>query len=311
MSQRVSRGFRNAVKRSMRLALEAGQRFGINITPRHFYSEVPDIREMRRTSGWRRPYALGAIRGAVLDDQLAFVRDCCERYREELHRHQVHEDACARNGEPGYGPIEAEFLYCFVRRHRPDRVIQVGAGVSTAVILAAADDEGYAPNLTCIDPFPTRFLKGLADEGRVALISTRAQDVEPAEMTSVGAGDLLFVDSTHTIRPGSDVCRIILEVLPRLGAGAWVHFHDIYLPYDYSPELLTTDLFFSRETVLLQAFLTNNMRFTVRAALSLLHHGRPEALREILPGYSPAPFEDGLRVGEGHFPSALWMSVEP
>src|SRR5207249_4543131 len=110
----------------------------------------------------------------------------------------------------------------------------------------------YDPNLVCIDPYPTQYLKSAATEGRISLIAKKAQEVDLSTFTDLQHGDLLFVDSTHTVKPGSEVNHIILEVLPRLRTGCYVHFHDIYFPYDYQTSLLNT-VFFSGESALLHA----------------------------------------------------------
>src|SRR5215472_187954 len=104
-----------------------------------------------------------------------------------------------------------------------------------------------------------------------------AQSVDLATIDELGPDSLFFVDSTHSLGPGGEVSRIILEMLPRLKPGASVHFHDITFPYDYARDVLET-LFFGHESVLLHAFLAFNSRFRVLAALSLLHYAAPERL---------------------------------
>jgi hypothetical protein len=104
---------------------------------------------------------------------------------------------------------------------------------------------------------------------------------------------------------------MILEVLPRLPKGVLVHFHDIAMPYDYLPSILSSDLFFWNESVLLQAYLTDNPRFEIRAAMALLHDTAVVRVQEILPTYSaPARLDRGVRVdGEGQYPSSIWLEV--
>ncbi len=189
--------------------------------------------------------------------------------------------------------------------------MQIGSGVSTAVILLAAKEAGYKPDIVCIDTFPTEYLVAAAKRGLIELIPTSAQEVELELLTSLGAGDLLFVDSTHAVRAGSEVNRIILEVLPRLAPGCLVHFHDMYFPYDYQSSVLKT-LFFSSETSLLQAFLINIHQCSIAVSLSMLHHACPERMQPLLPNYRPASMPQGLHPpGElqGHFPSATYLVV--
>ena len=251
---------------------------------------------------------MAGVAGTDTTAQLAFLRDCCRSL--DLTRYSVHTRARERNGEEGYGFIESDVLFAFITRHLPTRIIQVGAGVSTAIILHAAEVTGYKPEILCVDPYPTRFLTRCAASGEIRLIDRRVQDVDIGPLTDLKPGDLLFVNSTHAVRPGGDVNYLILEVLPRLQAGVWVHFHDISFPYDYQPSLFKT-LFFGAESTLLQAFLACNPHYEIVLSLSMLHHARQTELREILPSYQPMPMDRGLsREGaKGHFPSATYLRV--
>jgi hypothetical protein len=123
------------------------------------------------------------------------------------------------------------------------------------------------------------------------------------------AGDLLFIDSSHAVKTGSDVVRIYLEIIPRLAAGVTVHIHDIYLPYVYPRDALLS-FFEWQETVLLAALLTGNPHLEVLACLSALHYGQPANLAALLPDYQPQANDQGLAVPaapQGYFPSSFWM----
>jgi hypothetical protein len=289
---------------------EVGQRFGFDILPRHFYSAVPDIRSLHRSSEWRQPRSLDAVRGADIEPQVRAFADCFSlEVRQALRSRDVYADACRDNGGAGYGPVEADVLFAFVAHHRPARIVQIGAGVSTAVMLAAARFVDYQPDVVCIDPYPSGYLRSQSEAGRIELVAKPAQSVRAADLADVGDGGLLFVDSTHTVKPGSEVNIVVLEVLPRLPAGARAHFHDITLPYDYPANLLDDALFFWNETALLLAYLTANPQTAIHFSLSMLQHSQTPALSEAVERYSPAPFEDGIRVGPGHFPSATYIDV--
>lgn len=297
-------------KRAGRRAFELGQRFGVDVLPRHFYSSIPDIRDLRAQIGWRAPYSMVDVHDAAVEEQLSFVRSCCGPEPIERLGGNVYDDACRENGAVGYGPVEGLLLYCFIATRRPARVLQIGAGVSTSIILRAAQEAGYRPDVRCIDPYPTAMLQARAASGEIDLVVRPAQELDLQDLTDLKAGDLLFVDSTHTVKPGSEVSRLILEVLPRLPRGAFAHFHDVLFPYDYSPTVLDEDLFFWTESVLLHAFLCGNSQWRLRASLSMIHHASPEELRDVLPAYRPARFEDGIICSPGggrHFPSAAYL----
>jgi hypothetical protein len=291
-----------------------GQNFRFDLLPRHFYSSIPDYRELRHNTRWKQPASMQGISGSETAAQVAFLRECCAPALGAVAQSkQVHHVACADNGAEGFGRVEADFLFCFVVNKRPAKVIQVGAGVSTSVILQAAALAGYAPEIVCVDPWPTAYLRLLANQGRIRLAIERAQETEIEDLTDLAHGDLLFVDSTHTVKPGSEVNRIILDVLPRLPVGCYVHFHDINFPYDYPPGLMNT-VFFWSESSLLRAFLIHNMRCKIAASLSMLHYAEPRELKLLLPSYIPAEMDHGLRLSRDHpfvkhVPSSIYLEM--
>jgi len=300
--------------RLLRRVFELSQRVGLDVLPRHYYSSIPDVRSLRRSERWRPPRSMIGVAGTDLDEQLRFVEECCPpTLREEVRRRSVYHDACDENGAVGFGPIEADFLFCFVAARRPRRVVQVGAGVSTSVILRAGAHVRHDLDVTCVDPYPTDFLRRAAAESRITLVEEPAQEVPLEVLTGLGPGDLLFVDSTHTVGPDSEVNRIVLEVLPRLQKGSFVHFHDLLFPYDYARDLLSDALFFWNETALVHAFLVGNDRFRLAASLSMLHYGRTEELRSFLPNYRPEGSSHGLapptRSNDRHFPSSTYLEA--
>lgn len=302
--------FKSVRNACLRRLFEVGQRFGVDILPRHYYSPTPDIRALRVDQNWRKPFEMVGVQGAGVSTQAAFLNKICPAdQRDAWVARKVYEQANEENGQDGgYGKIEACVLYGFIQFQRPRKIVQVGCGVSTSAILRAARDAGYKPQLICIEPYPSDYLKGTAARGEITLISEKAQDVDLTKLTSLEAGDLLFVDSTHTVKAGSEVNRIILDVLPRLKSGVFVHFHDIYFPYDYTRGLLGEDLFFNVESTLLHAFLAGNSRVKILVSLSMLHHANPEAISAAMAHYSPQVNNQGLRTGVGeHFPSATYL----
>lgn len=307
----MRRKLREQMKSGLHSLFVLGQRLGWDILPRHFYSSIPDIRELRRNEWWRRASSMEGVAGADIGAQLSFLRECCLPPLPERLQSGIHQYACKENGQPGYGPVEADFLYCFISTKRPNKIVQVGCGVSTAIMLLAAKEANYKPEIICVDPLPTEYLTRTAQQKLIELIAEPAQEVDLEVLTRLGIGDLLFVDSSHTMRPGSEVNRIILEVLPRLPSGSFVHFHDIYFPYDYQSSVLTT-LFFSGESTLLHAFLIENRRYSIAISLSMLHHACPKQMQSLLTNYRPAAMHYGLHTieqGSGHFPSATYLSV--
>ncbi len=156
-------------------------------------------------------------------------------------------------------------LHAMLRHLRPSRIVEVGSGFSSALILDTVD--GWLPGteVSFVEPYPA-LVEGLlrpGDEGRVAIHRQPVQDVDPAVFEALGPGDVLFVDSTHVVKAGSDVNHLFFEVLPRLRPGVWVHLHDIFFPFEY-PEAWVREGRAWHEAYLLRAFLTFNEAFAVR-----------------------------------------------
>lgn len=303
--------FKNLIKKLLRILLEFLQPLGINILPSHFYSEVPCFRELRTNLSWKEQRSMFGINGVVLEEQLSFIQSCSSNQLiEYLKKGNIHKQACLMNYEQGFGVIEADFLFCFISTKKPKKIIQCGAGVSTAVILLASRESSQKPEILCIDPYPSKLLVELSSKQEITLISKKAQEVPLETLLNLNEGDLFFVDSTHAVKPGSEVNKIILEVLPRMKRNIYVHFHDIYFPYDYPRDLLCDCLFFSNESTLLQAFLTNNSKYKIEASLSMLHYFKSVELQKMLPNYIPQKDDYGLRMPKDnglHFPSSIYL----
>ena len=296
---------------------KVGIRCGVSILPAHYYSEIPNVLELERDKPvWARKSELPGI-PADLDHQERNLKEVCLPYQQEYAGNPFYKDAVTQGFGPGYGYIEAQALYAMVRFRKPQRIIEVGSGVSTFCMLAAAhvnqSETGRMASMTCIDPFPSPKVRLLTE---IKLLAQKVQQVPVEIFASLGPSDLLFIDSTHTVKPASDVNFLVLEVLPRLRSGVIVHFHDIHLPYDYQPDVLTTFYHWS-ETSLLRAFLINNSRAKIRFCLSQLHHERGDALKQVFPEYTPERFVGGLvdngqapfSQSRNHFPTSTYIDI--
>jgi hypothetical protein len=301
---------KDVVKRLIPLVNKATERLGVRLQPVHYYSEVPDRRSLRADrSSWARPVVLTGV-DWDLDEQLAWLAKVCGPYVHEVEGLDQWRSLGTDRG-PGYGPIESQVLHSVVRSLAPARIVEVGSGVSTVISRWAADrnaaDARNATEITCIEPFPREALLALPG---VDVVTRPAQEVDAALFERLESGDLLFIDSTHALRTGSELARLYLEVLPRLAPGVVVHIHDIVLPYLFMPDVLDS-VFDWQETTLLAALLTGNDGFRVLAAQAALHHERPAELERILPDYRPRATRDGLYVAgadAGHYPSSIWLA---
>ncbi len=188
---------------------------------------------------------------------------------------------------------DAEFLYQWIRLRKPRRIIEIGSGNSTlmaarAVRRNAAEDGGYRCRHVCVEPYEMPWLEKVG----VEVIRRRVEDVGLGLFGELERGDLLFIDSSHMIRPQGDVLFEFLELLPRLREGVTVHVHDIFTPRDYLPSWVLEQVRFWNEQYLLEAFLTGNRGWRVVGALNLLKHRHYGALRAVCP-YLTADREPG------------------
>jgi hypothetical protein len=177
--------------------------------------------------------------------------------------------------------MDALVAYCMVRHFKPRLIIEVGSGFSSLILGEAAAKNGSSA-LICIEPFPQEFLKQ-SFPGLHSLIEKRVEDVELEFFSQLGSGDILFIDSSHTVKIGGDVNYLFLEVLPRLNPGVIVHVHDIFLPFEYRRDWVMEEFRFWTEQYLLQAFLTFNSEFEVLMANAYLCHYYKEDLEAVFP----------------------------
>jgi predicted O-methyltransferase YrrM len=125
--------------------------------------------------------------------------------------------------------LDAAAAYVLVCRARPAHIVEVGSGHSTRFLARAIADEGLETELVCIDPAPRAPLRGLA----VRWVEDVVQHAPETCFSGLHSGDILFVDSSHILMPGTDVDWLLNRILPRLAAGVLVHFHDVFLPDPY------------------------------------------------------------------------------
>ena len=167
-----------------------------------------------------------------------------------------------------YTSPDAEVLYSLVRSRSPGKIVEIGSGNSTKISRQAIRDGGLSTRLISIDPSPRIEIAHLTDESRRSALSTTSR------LEEIGAGDFLFIDSSHVIRAGNEVAFLYLDVLPRLPAGTIVQVHDIFLPYEY-PKQWALDWEYD-EQYLVQAILQFGTGFEVLWAGYYLQRTLPD-----------------------------------
>jgi hypothetical protein len=187
--------------------------------------------------------------------------------------------------------LDAVAAYTMVRWHAPRRIIEVGSGHSTRFLARAVADAGLTTTITAIDPQPRATLAGLRG---VAFIPAVVQTADPALFADLQPGDVLFVDSSHILMPGSDVDWLFNRILPGLPDGVLLHIHDIFLPDDYPPDWLWRGY---NEQQLIGALLAGGFRplFSSHYAKTRMAHAASASIIGRLPHVA------------GALPASLWL----
>jgi hypothetical protein len=193
-----------------------------------------------------------------------------------------------------FGPGDSEYLYNIIRLFKPGKIIEVGCGSSTLMALNAIKknkeiDSAYMGELTCIEPYEHAWLK----ECDVKVVRSLVENVGKELFGTLGKNDILFIDSSHVIRPQGDVLFEYLEILPTLNPGVMVHIHDIFTPKDYRDEWVKTATLWN-EQYLLEAFLSGNKEYEIIGATNFLSHHHHDMFSSKCPVFkSQANIEPG------------------
>ena len=196
---------------------------------------------------------------------------------------------------------DALMLRTMLHAHRPHRIIEIGSGYSTACMLDTADEAGLSDlRITCIEPDPRRLRSILrpGDEARVTILDRVVQGIDLEPFRALRANDILFIDSTHVLKTGSDVHYELFHILPVLQPGVLVHFHDCRFPFEYPPSFIFEKNYSWNEAYALRAFLMWNNRFQVYFWNTLFTASFPALVRQTFPSMMRNPG------------SSIWLVVQ-
>ena len=233
---------------------EISDRWGYHIRPIHYYEPLPDFRTIT-TEQIHRRHAYAGI-DFHWEKQLRLLGELA-RYRDEL------DDLSFDFGNDFFNGFDAAVYYSLIRHLQPRRIIEIGGGYSTQIAAKAfaRNDKG---RLTCVEPYPDARL--INANLNVEVIQKRVEEIDVDFFACLEADDILFIDSSHAVKFGSDVCYEFLDLLPQLRSGVWIHVHDIFFPHDYPAEWLLERRLALNEQYLLEAFLAFNNSFTPQLA---------------------------------------------
>jgi hypothetical protein len=240
--------------------------------PLHYHSPVPDIRELQNKNYWVTSKSEMPGITFPVNQQLNLATELGRKDGEEClwHETQDSNERIYYNQNPSFGYASACLLYSIVRYYKPARFIEIGSGFSTLIAAQALgknkNENDIDSQFIAIEPYPGKIFRQHI-RCLTSLIENGLEDIPITTITSLGRGELLFIDSSHVVRIGGDVNTIYLQILPRFTPGVLVHVHDIHLPYEYPIEYFTNKKkYLWTEQYLLEAFLTHNPNFEILLA---------------------------------------------
>ena len=189
---------------------------------------------------------------------------------------------------------DGEFLYNIIRQKKPSKFIEIGSGFSTLMANSAIIKNNNDGKHICIEPYEVEWIKKL----KVEVIRKKVEDVNMEIFLGLQKNDILFIDSSHVIRPQGDVLTEYLEILPQLNPGVIVHVHDIFTPKDYLDEFVYINHYMWNEQYLLEALLSNSQSFKIIGAVNYLKHHYFEELAKKSPALKKQPSRE---------PGSFWM----
>ena len=248
-----------------------------------FYSPLPEL-ESLPDELWREPATMHGI-DLGIDRALDLLEGELRAFLEEFSGPRGPLAGGYQMPNSFYGSLDSAVLHAIVRWRRPARVVELGSGNSSLLIAHALEcnrADGFETRYQIFDPFPFHGGGRVPAPASAEVSAVAAQRVPLAAFEELGESDVLFVDTTHTVKTGGDVTRIVLEVLPALRPGVTVHFHDVFLPYEYPRSWLMELQRAWAEQYLLQAFLAYNAGVEVVMPCHAVSRSDPERVARII-----------------------------
>jgi hypothetical protein len=282
-----STGWFNGYWNHWRGQFETIERGGLHVLPVHYYSPIPHVAQLpdelwsgpRQLTGLQIDLDRAAQFLLMLSSQ--FLSECRSFPEHSTNPHQFY------FSNEAFHPDDAYSLYFMIRHLKPQRIIEIGSGFSTLLISQAVrhnknDDPNYSCHFTAIEPFPPSYLNpppGEVTEFRIDEI----QKVPLAVFSDLHRNDLLFIDSSHVAKIGSDVVYEYLSILPNLNRDVIVHIHDIFTPFEYPKRWIKDFRFFWNEQYVLEALLSGGSSFEVILPMHALSRLRSELFTQAIP----------------------------
>jgi len=277
----------------------ACQKIGFHFTRNNYYQPIPDTRMLKEIL-WEKHSSLIGI-DINEKEQLKYLELFSLRYKNEYdsflakYKGVPHEYIL----NSSFDSVDAEILYCMIRHFIPGKIIEVGSGYSTylsAQAILKNNEEGNPCKLIAIEPYPNEIIRR-GFPGLSELIPNKVEEIPLSQFESLAENDILFIDSSHVLKIGSDVQYEYLEILPRLKKGVIIHIHDIFMPAEYPKKWVLKDWRFFNEQYLLQALLMFNDTFKIIWAGSYMHIYHSDKLGKAFGSYNKVK----------KWPGSIWL----
>jgi len=252
----------------------------------HFYSPIPASEDVRANED----DVFGippAVRGVALNEieQIELLKTFSRLYSQQPFTSRPHPERRFFFENPNFSCPDAIVLYCMIRYLQPRKIVEIGSGHSSCLMLDV-NELFFNNSIDCtfVDPYP-RLLRTLvkpSDREHVHILGNKVQEVDVSIFRELGPSDILFIDSSHVAKTGSDVNYIFFKVLPLLAAGVHIHFHDIFYPFEYPAEWVFEGRAWN-EAYMLRAFLQYNRSFKIRFFTSYLVHKHRHVFESKMP----------------------------
>ena len=267
------------------------QKHRIFLTPARFYADIPTIEEVESSFEYLAP-------NGPYNNPAVFDLDRMRRFLAKIAPYSV-EFSPPKSGDvdapkayfwenPLFSHADAMAYWSVIRFAKPARIVEIGAGFSSLIALSALAANGGG-QLCCVEPYPTGWLSELGRRGGLTLVRDKVQNLPPSFFNDrLGNGDILFIDSTHTVKIGSDCLHLYLRVLPSLRRNLLVHAHDICLPYPFPMRRALEDQVHWTEQYLLYAYLLENPKTRVLFASHFMGQALADDLVRFMHGRAGA-----------------------
>ncbi|MBV8166247.1 MAG: class I SAM-dependent methyltransferase, partial [Alphaproteobacteria bacterium] len=255
------------------------------VPPGHYYSPIVDPAELARRAD--RVFDPDAPLPGIelgLEAQVALLRRLAAHYPALPFDDRPRDGLRYGYDNPNFSYADAILRACMMREFNPRRIVEVGCGYSSCVILDV-NERFFDGRIDCrfIEPYPELLRSLIKPDDQLALIEQPVQEVDFAVFESLEAGDFVLIDSTHVSKAGSDVHHHVFKILPALAPGVIVFFHDAFHPFEYPPGWFFDENRSWNELYLLRAFLSYNHDFEILLFTGAIEHHRPGLVAELMP----------------------------